>query len=141
MREIKFRQPIFLKDKFVEWHYWGFIKGGFVAPATGHKDMNEAQRESQQFIERYDKNGKEVYESDIVKDENDEIYEIIFDLHNADYCLRRKPSLKKEHDFPTREDGYIYYGYQFVNSRKQKDGIEIIGNIWEHSHLLDKTNM
>ena len=69
-RGIKYRQPIFADGKFLEWHYWGFIKQPygliFAAPITGHKSMEEIREESNQFIGVKDKTGKEFCLDDII---------------------------------------------------------------------------
>jgi len=65
-REIKFRQPIWVKGKFDSWHYWGFISdGNFSSPNTGSSSITKAQEESQQSTGLLDKNGKEGYHKDI----------------------------------------------------------------------------
>ena len=57
MREIKFRQEYNKK-----WHYWGFIDDGFVSPLQG-----VGGEKSYQFTGLKDKNGKEIWEGDILE--------------------------------------------------------------------------
>ena len=81
---LKFRQPIFRNGQFAEWHFWGIFPtldcdGKFIEPVIsywegrGDIDITQFPEGSQQFIGRLDKNGKEIYEGDIVTVDDREI--------------------------------------------------------------------
>ena len=65
MREIKYRQPIWISDKFHEWHYWGFVdKGAFTGPCY---HAEKALKESLAFTGAWDKAGNAVYHKDVCR--------------------------------------------------------------------------
>ena len=111
MREIRFRQRI--KGRIGEdyWHYWGYDVGGheFVQPLS---KVEWDERLSHQYTGLKDKNGKEIYEGDIV----------IADGTKADVFYTQRYCA-----FELRATGNAIGFY--------KD-IEVIGNIYENPELL-----
>lgn len=72
MREIKFRQPVFIDGKFDRFHYWGFMDDGFIAPIGDYKNKGG------QFTNLKDKNGVEIFESDYIRNESGRIGEVVW---------------------------------------------------------------
>lgn len=80
-----------------------------------------------------DKNGKLIYEGDIVQFYNDEFLQtmkIIWDNDELDFKAIR---LKK--NVECYEKDFLYLGYI-----KKEDSLEVIGNIYENPELLEVKN-
>ena len=107
--EIKFRQEnLGVKGKKV-WHYWGFIDGGFISPLHG-----EGGGKSYQFTGLKDKNGKEIYEGDIVRS-----------------------VIEDEYGKSNFDEGVYFEGSAFYPiCEAPSENWEVIGNIYETPELL-----
>jgi uncharacterized phage protein (TIGR01671 family) len=79
--------------------------------------------ELMQYTGLTDKNGKEIYEGDIIIDTQKQKYEIIFDENHARYDLKVCGENKLS------QTSYFTQIYE-------KKHIEVIGNIFEHPELL-----
>jgi uncharacterized phage protein (TIGR01671 family) len=120
-REFKFRVYSFVDKEFIYFDIYDYPQG--IAGGVS---------EPQQYTGLNDKNGKEIYEGDIVKDtwkENrpysyspDEEYdcEKIFEVKYEDYSFNLDRKYSREQ---TCVDDFHR---------------EVIGNIFEHKHLLEK---
>jgi len=142
MREIEFRQAIYVDNKFRYWHYWGFLSDSEFIGLDTSRGIGHALKNSCQYTGLHDKNGKEIYEGDICEHligcSRDRFIEINRDIklslvvieeQNAAWGFRALyPDLVHEDDKewkPFFEDGEMWETTNF----------EIIGNIHE-----DKNN-
>ena len=129
LRKIEFRQ--WSSGSF---HYWGVGCDSFTGPLSNRLDIT-----SEQFTGLRDKNGKKIFEGDVVQDDAKigRAGVIQFALGhfgvNWDYANNIDPEWK---------EGTIYGGWGTkTNLRRVDDGFlddfEVIGNIHENPELLE----
>jgi uncharacterized phage protein (TIGR01671 family) len=135
MREIKFQSVHrHHKTQEIELHPWGFIDSGFSGPAwiSGYETIAHRQ-----LTGLLDKNGKEIYEGDIVR------------LTNDTNQVQRKSIISEIGFYDCSFTAYwrqteLWEGYNvspssvvFLNSVTSNQ-VEVIGNIYENPDLLKK---
>ena len=121
MREIKFRAR-FVEDN--RWYYLTLKELARLGPAyVNYRDFS-------QFTGRHDKNGNEVYEGDFLRPSTARQH------YNKVGEVRREPGgwqiFTREH-WP---DWYQDYPMRSLNFDDMQ--YEVIGNIYEHGHLLNQ---
>ena len=115
-REHKYRVYIPDTNKFV---YFGINDFDY-----SDRYLDDGKYPIQQYTGLTDKNKKEIYEGDIIIDTQKQKYEIIFDENHARYDLK----VCGENKLSQTSYGTKIY---------EKKHIEVIGNIFEHSELLN----
>ena len=139
-REIKFRQKTIDGNGKKVFHYWGFMENGdFISPIqSANRTFHMAQKNSEQYTGLKDKNGKKIYEGDMVKD-YDDLHDSIREVRFGETCIDAS-DYEQHCEFVI---GFYLTNYldnvnetEGLSSGKTRD-LEIIGNIYEHSHLLN----
>lgn len=123
MRSIKFRAWIISEKEMEstcfamspEGDYWQFADQGFY--------INNKNEKPEFILMQYtglkDKNGKEIYEGDIVKTQN-LIAQVVYQA--PEFVMKKKPKNKT--------------WYSFIRIANDRQYEEIIGNIYENADLL-----
>lgn len=120
MREIKFRawdkkEKIMSQiDDFTGLNYSDEYEYKYVC---AHRIIQWTDLEVMQFTGLLDKNGKEIYEGDIVESLDGNKSEIVFD--RGCFVLQHEPRIRRSFDFIA-----------------EKNYFEIIGNIYENTELI-----
>jgi hypothetical protein len=132
MRTIKFRgfTNCLVQDKWV----YGFLSEENKIRKTNLIDYEVDDKTIGQFTGLYDKNGKEIYENDILKVKTNEGIEynpllVVYSEVYGGFCLLSKNVLNITPDKPHRPINPNWWdGF--------KDEIEVIGNIHDTPELL-----
>jgi uncharacterized phage protein (TIGR01671 family) len=140
-REFKFRvwhnplQRMFYSDSQEDAIFWGAKVGGSALGTFVHTFMNlfvDKSRQLMQYTGLKDKNGKEIYEGDIVRRGGESIPEGewgIVEYTGCSFGLNREIFIKK-----TGGAQFIDYPEQYFDN--DFNWCEVIGNIFENPEFL-----
>lgn len=119
-RIIKFRRALFLNGVFSHFKYWGKDLEGaiFVSPGPG---SGYEVKEDQQFTGLLDNYHKEIYDGDLLKSGQGNIFKVLWDDNEAGWVL---DCLTGDNKGPCELKKYM------------EENLEAIGNIFENADLI-----
>jgi uncharacterized phage protein (TIGR01671 family) len=129
-RKIKFRAWDKSRGRFFtcrNWVEFGVNKYGVLSAKNIERGGGYVKLPIQQFTGLHDKNGKEIYEGDVLYSE----------LYNKEYIVgfcNGCFSLKYNNG---KENGKVFYLFNHMQGAKKRS-IEVIGNIHENPELLNE---
>lgn len=130
MREIKFRAWDASKKKMTYaayvglggWHGEYHVKGGLCVGTF--QDTDTPGNYLMQFTGLHDKNGKEIWEGDVLKDEHGTVCAVVWREEECGFIAT------KPYDGNSKCFTYDFGLYPGLH--------EVLGNIYEHPHLLNR---
>lgn len=133
MRDIKFRLPHYYtnNNKFAYFTQWGRVSEcmyDFISPANSNQTYI---KQDEQYTGLKDKNEKDIYQGDIVKDFCGWIRVVVF--YEGIYFLK---SVEDSWSEFIEKDVDVDEGDMYFLNKRRAVGSEIIGNIHENLELL-----
>ncbi|HWL13683.1 MAG TPA: YopX family protein [Ureibacillus sp.] len=133
MREVKFRAKTATTDEWVYGHY-AFVDGYHVIYENGRPLIIKLNTLGQ-FTGLKDKNGREIYEGDILRlNFINESYISEVYWHGDD---KEFPSPEFDINWKKVNTGFLESNFLCEVQGDERWCVEIIGNIYEHPHLLE----
>lgn len=120
----KHSQKMFANDELIIWNSFIYANDGKKLSCDYLKGWSIDEEYLMQSTGLFDKNGKEIFEGDIVRF-FDSLYTVFYDIEEGSYRL-------KPHD-----DRWVV---DYMSNFSSEESFEIIGNIYENPELLEDVN-